>query len=237
MEYSSRGAAVKRKRVERQINQSRIYIKEDVSEDEEEDFTNYETPAPQWWQFWRESEEIPHVPLSAYTRPSFWQGQTGVYILLLIGIGFFVLVVNHYNAKQLERIKEEFSVEPAPVEPEQWWQHALLYNVIVRSFKDSNGDGIGDLAGWCSDRLSIFPSFSVPITSKYTTIFHNIPGLRQHINHFMFLGVDGVILSRLLESPFTDFGRDVSNFKDVDPVYGTLDYLKLVINELHENSK
>ena len=140
MEYA-KSVPVKRKRVdEKKTSQSRIYIKDDVSDEEDSD-------PPQWWHFWRESDEPPEVPLSDYTRPSMWRGQAGAYILILVGIGAFVLIVNHYNAKQLERIKEEFGLEPTSVEPEQWWQHALLHNVIVRSFKDSNNDGVGDLKG------------------------------------------------------------------------------------------
>ena len=66
---------------------------------------------------------------------------------------------------------------------------------------------------------------------------HFAVGLQQHINYFIYMGVDGIILSRILESPFTDFGRDVSNFKAIDPVYGTMEELKHIIHELHENSK
>ena len=75
------------------------------------------------------------------------------------------------------------------------------------------------------------------ISYSDTWFAHFAIGLQQHINYFIYMGVDGIILSRILESPFTDFGRDVSNFKAIDPVYGTMEELKHIIHELHENSE
>ncbi len=74
-----------------------------------------------------------------------------------------------------------------------WWKHALIYEIYPRSFQDSNGDGIGDLNG----------------------ITQRLPYLRQ-------LGVDAVWLTPMYPSPQVDFGYDISNYKDVDPQYGTM---------------
>ena len=83
---------------------------------------------------------------------------------------------------------------------EDWWNDAIVYQVYPRSFKDSNGDGIGDLNG---------------ITSK--------------LEHIKDIGANVVWLSPIYTSPQADFGYDITNFTDVDPQYGTLeDFAKLV---------
>jgi len=78
-------------------------------------------------------------------------------------------------------------------EGHQWWQHAVFYEIYPRSFADSNNDGVGDLKG---------------ITSK--------------LDYLKDLGVDAVWLSPCFPSPQIDFGYDVSNYEDIDPMYGTL---------------
>jgi alpha-glucosidase len=75
----------------------------------------------------------------------------------------------------------------------QWWQNAVFYEVYPRSFADSNNDGIGDLDG---------------ITSK--------------MDYLHDLGVDAIWITPCYPSPQVDFGYDVSNYEDVDPMYGTL---------------
>ena len=74
-----------------------------------------------------------------------------------------------------------------------WWQGAAIYQVYPHSFADSNGDGVGDLAG-----------------------------IAQHLDHIASLGVAAIWLSPFFTSPMKDFGYDISNFNDVDPVFGTL---------------
>ena len=74
-----------------------------------------------------------------------------------------------------------------------WWKHAVFYEIYPRSFADSNGDGIGDLNG---------------IASK--------------LSYLRDLGVDAIWISPCFPSPQFDFGYDVSDYEDIDPMYGTL---------------
>jgi alpha-glucosidase len=82
-----------------------------------------------------------------------------------------------------------------------WWASGVLYQIYPRSFQDSNGDGIGDLLGLIS----------------------RLPYLKT-------LGIDAIWLSPIFPSPMADFGYDISNYVDIDPLFGTLhDFDKLVI--------
>jgi alpha-glucosidase len=88
----------------------------------------------------------------------------------------------------------------APADPHEWWKHAVFYEVYPRSFADSNGDGVGDLNG---------------ITSKL-----------DYLNE---LGVDAIWITPCFPSPQVDFGYDVSDYEQIDPMYGTLaDFDRLV---------
>ena len=89
---------------------------------------------------------------------------------------------------------------PVDAEGHQWWQHAVFYELYPRSFADSNNDGIGDLNG---------------ITSKLSYLHE--------------LGVDAIWISPCYPSPQVDFGYDVSDYENIDPMYGTLaDFDRLV---------
>ena len=85
-----------------------------------------------------------------------------------------------------------------------WWQEAVVYQVYPRSFSDATGDGVGDLVG-----------------------------LRAHLDHLVWLGVDAVWLSPVFRSPMADFGYDVSAYDDIDPVFGTLADLDRLVAEAH----
>ncbi|HEV3511020.1 MAG TPA: alpha-glucosidase [Candidatus Sulfotelmatobacter sp.] len=78
-------------------------------------------------------------------------------------------------------------------EGHQWWQHAVFYEIYPRSFADSNNDGVGDLNG---------------ITSK--------------LDYLKELGVDAIWITPCFPSPQVDFGYDVSDYENIDPMYGTL---------------
>jgi len=86
-----------------------------------------------------------------------------------------------------------------------WWRGAVIYQVYPRSFQDSNADGIGDLGG-CIHRLE----------------------------HIARLGADAVWLSPFFRSPMLDFGYDVSDYRDVDPMFGTLQDFDALIARAHE---
>ncbi len=86
----------------------------------------------------------------------------------------------------------------------EWWRGAVVYQVYPRSFADSDGDGIGDLKG-ITDRLE----------------------------HIASLGVDAVWLSPFFTSPMKDFGYDVADYCDVDPIFGTLADFDRLIDKAH----
>jgi alpha-glucosidase len=88
--------------------------------------------------------------------------------------------------------QEHFAGESV-MSADEWWRGAVLYQIYPRSFMDSDGDGVGDLKG---------------IASK--------------LDYVKSLGVDGVWLSPFFRSPMRDFGYDVSDYRDVDPVFGSL---------------
>ena len=79
-----------------------------------------------------------------------------------------------------------------PADPD-WWRGAVIYQIYPRSFQDSNGDGIGDLGG-----------------------------IVQRLPHIAGLGADAVWISPFFTSPMKDFGYDVSDYCDVDPMFGSL---------------
>ncbi|MEU9837079.1 glycoside hydrolase family 13 protein [Streptosporangium sp. NPDC048047] len=89
--------------------------------------------------------------------------------------------------------------------PETWWRGAAIYQVYLRSFADGNGDGTGDLAG-----------------------------LRARLPYLADLGVDAVWLNPWYPSPMADGGYDVADYRDIEPVFGTLAEAERFIVEAHE---
>ena len=92
----------------------------------------------------------------------------------------------------------------APRIARPWWQGATIYQIYPRSFADSNGDGIGDL-----------------------------PGITARLDHVASLGVDAVWLSPFFPSPMKDFGYDVSDYRGVDPIFGTLADFDALVERAH----
>ena len=85
-----------------------------------------------------------------------------------------------------------------------WWRGGVIYQIYPRSFADSNGDGIGDL-----------------------------PGITARLEHVARLGADGIWLSPFFRSPMRDFGYDVSDYCDVEPMFGTLDDFRALVARAH----
>ncbi len=88
-----------------------------------------------------------------------------------------------------------------------WWQHGIIYQIYPRSFKDSNGDGIGDLRG-----------------------------IIWQLAYLDWLGVDAVWISPFYPSPMVDFGYDISNYTDVDPIFGDMTTFDELVRQAHQRN-
>ena len=86
-----------------------------------------------------------------------------------------------------------------------WWQTGTVYQIYPRSFADTDGDGVGDLEG-----------------------------VRRHLDHLAWLGVDAVWLSPFYPSPMADFGYDVADHCDVDPTFGDLATFDALLHDAHD---
>jgi alpha-glucosidase len=86
-----------------------------------------------------------------------------------------------------------------------WWKEVVVYQIYPRSFKDSNGDGTGD-----------------------------VRGIIQKLEYLAWLGVGAIWLSPMYVSPMHDFGYDIQNYREIDPVYGSLEDVKELITLAHK---
>jgi alpha-glucosidase len=93
---------------------------------------------------------------------------------------------------------------PMRVVDRDWWRGCAIYQIYPRSFQDSNGDGVGDLKG-----------------------------ITQRLGYIAALGVDAIWISPFFKSPMRDFGYDVSDYRDVDPLFGTLADFDALVAEAH----
>lgn len=89
--------------------------------------------------------------------------------------------------------------------PTSWWRAGVIYQIYPRSFQDTNGDGIGDL-----------------------------PGVTARLDYLASLGIDAIWLSPFYPSPMADFGYDVADYEDVDPIFGTLADFDALVAAAHE---
>ncbi|AJC45096.1 alpha-glucosidase [Xanthomonas sacchari] len=85
-----------------------------------------------------------------------------------------------------------------------WWRGAVIYQVYPRSFLDANGDGIGDL-----------------------------PGIVRKLDYIAALGVDAIWISPFFKSPMADFGYDIADYREVDPLFGTMDDFDALLAKAH----
>lgn len=86
----------------------------------------------------------------------------------------------------------------------EWWRGAMIYQIYPRSFADSNGDGVGDLTG-----------------------------IIQKLDYVAELGVDAIWVSPFFQSPMADFGYDISDYRDVDPLFGKLEDFDQLLEKAH----
>jgi alpha-glucosidase len=86
-----------------------------------------------------------------------------------------------------------------------WWQRGVIYEIYPRSFRDSGGDGIGDLAG-----------------------------ITHQLDYLAWLGIDAVWIAPVFPSPMADFGYDVSDYCDIDPLFGSLGDFDNLLAEAHD---
>ncbi len=89
---------------------------------------------------------------------------------------------------------------------ERWWQRAVIYEVALISFQDSNGDGKGDLRG-----------------------------LEQRLDYLKWLGVDAIWLTPIQNSPMHDFGYDIADYCSIDPAFGSLEDFDRLLGKLHDS--
>ena len=87
---------------------------------------------------------------------------------------------------------------------DEWWKSAVVYQIYPRSFQDSNGDGVGDLQG-----------------------------IRSRLGYLKELGVDVLWLSPIYRSPQADNGYDISDYQDIDPVFGTMKDFDQLVADVH----
>lgn len=88
-----------------------------------------------------------------------------------------------------------------------WWRGGVLYQIYPRSFFDANNDGVGDL-----------------------------PGIISKLDYVKELGVEGIWISPFFKSPMKDFGYDISDYRDIDPSFGTMDDFDSLLEEAHSRS-
>jgi alpha-glucosidase len=102
-------------------------------------------------------------------------------------------------------VKPEPENSQSPLPHFCWWQRGIIYQIYPRSFMDSNGDGVGDLCG-----------------------------IRAKLDYLQWLGVDAIWISPIFPSPMADFGYDISNYTDIDPLFGKLDDFDALLADAHQ---
>jgi alpha-glucosidase len=112
----------------------------------------------------------------------------GAVVSLSLGLNTHIATAQTIGAQPSS---QSASSQPAG---QEWWRHAVIYEVYPRSFQDSNGDGIGD-----------------------------IKGIASRLDYLHDLGIDVIWITPMYPSPGVDYGYDISDYTSIDPVYGTMD--------------
>ncbi len=120
-----------------------------------------------------------------------------------LAVGAFVLLFS-FLAAAITLVILAPACSVAPIDGQVWWKTTVIYQCYPRSFKDSNGDGNGDLVG-----------------------------IRNSLNYLHDVGINAVWLNPIFKSPQKDNGYDISNYTDIDPLYGTIEELGALLKELH----
>ena len=126
-----------------------------------------------------------------------------VIIRYILGVGSFVLLFV-FLAAAITLVALSPSCSNIPNDGLVWWKTTVIYQCYPRSFKDSDGDGSGDLIG-----------------------------VLNKVDYLNDVGINAVWLNPIFKSPQKDNGYDVSNYTDIDPLYGTLGNLSALLKELH----
>ncbi len=108
------------------------------------------------------------------------------------------------NTYQLNNLPVLLNPPDTHADSEAWWENCVIYQIYPRSFQDSDGDGVGDL-----------------------------PGIIDRLDYLKELGVDALWLSPIYPSPMADFGYDVADYCDVDPLFGSLAVFDRLLAEAH----
>ena len=87
---------------------------------------------------------------------------------------------------------------------DEWWKTTIVYQIYPRSFQDSNNDGTGDLRG-----------------------------IESRLDYFVDIGVETIWLSPIFQSPMADFGYDISDFREIDPIFGTMADFDSLVQAVH----
>jgi alpha-glucosidase len=106
---------------------------------------------------------------------------------------------------ELQVVNKTNEVQKQETKSRQWWQGSVIYQIYPRSFQDSNDDGIGDL-----------------------------PGIMRRLDYVAGLGIDAVWISPFFKSPMADYGYDISDYRDVDPIFGSLAQFDQLLHRAHQ---
>jgi alpha-glucosidase len=107
------------------------------------------------------------------------------------------------GTKQIRRVSDSLR-KAFHMTDASWWRGAVIYQIYPRSFLDTNGDGVGDL-----------------------------PGIIQRLDYVASLGVDAIWIAPFFRSPMADFGYDIADYRDVDPLFGTLADFDRLLDKAH----